>query len=62
MRRRENEKFCNDCVIPSVEHGDGSIMVWGCFAGSKVGDLVKIYGILKKDSYEKILRKHQDYV
>ena len=33
-------------------------MVWGCFAGGQVGDLVKIEGILKKEGYHSILQRH----
>lgn len=33
-------------------------MVWGCFAGNCVGDIVKIDGILKKERYKEILRNN----
>ncbi|XP_058790002.1 uncharacterized protein LOC131663549 [Phymastichus coffea] len=41
-----------------VKHGGGLVMVWGCFAGSNVGDIVKIDGILNKEGYKKILQYH----
>ena len=28
----EKEK---DCVVPSVKHSGGSVMIWGCFGGYK---------------------------
>lgn len=28
--------------------GGGNVLVWGCFAGTVVGDLVKIDGIMRK--------------
>ena len=33
-------------------------MVWGCFAGHKIGDLIRVRGIMKKDQYRKILENH----
>ena len=33
-------------------------MVWGCFAGDKVGDLIQVEGILNKEGYIKILQRH----
>ena len=39
-----------DCVVPSVKHG-GGFVIWGCFAGCKVGDLVQIKGFMKKKEY-----------
>ena len=39
------------CVVPIVKHSGGSIMVWGCFGGKNTGDIVKIDGIMKKDTW-----------
>lgn len=47
VRRCSSEKYHPDCVQPTVKHGGGNVMVWGCFAGDKTGDLVKIEGIMK---------------
>lgn len=56
VRRRVGERFKTECVVPTVKHGGGSIMVWGCFAGENVGDLKKIEGIMDKKVYHKILQ------
>ena len=34
------------CVVPTVKHGGGGVMVWGCFAGDSVSDLFRIQGRL----------------
>ena len=30
--------------IPTVKHGEGGVMVWGCFAGDTASDLFRIQG------------------
>ncbi len=58
VRCRTNEKMLEQCLIPSVKHGGGSVMVWGCFGGGKIGDLYRVEGTLRKESYHKILQCH----
>ncbi|KAI3367312.1 hypothetical protein L3Q82_008353 [Scortum barcoo] len=36
------------CVASTVKHGGGSVMVWGCFAGSRVGDLYRVLEVHEK--------------
>ncbi|KAI5706979.1 hypothetical protein M8J75_013076 [Diaphorina citri] len=55
VRRRPGERVAEGCTVASVKHGGGSVMVWGCFGGSGVGDLVRIEGIMRKEEYKKIL-------
>jgi len=45
-------------VIPTLKYDGGSVTVWGCFAGDKVGDLVRIKGIRDKTRYHNILQCH----
>lgn len=34
------------CLQPSVKHGLGSVMIYGCISDSFVGDIVKIDRIM----------------
>jgi hypothetical protein len=45
-----------ECLKPSVKHGGGIMMVWGCFGGGKVGDLYKVKWMLKKEGCYSILQ------
>jgi hypothetical protein len=47
-----------ECLMPSVKHGGGNVMVWGCFGVDKVEDLYRVKGILKKEGYHSILQRH----
>jgi hypothetical protein len=45
-----------DChVQPTVKHGDGSIMLWGCMSWAGVGNLYRIDGIMNSQVYLHIL-------
>ena len=46
VRCRTSEKMLEECLTPSVKHGGGNVIVWGCFGAGKVGDLYEVKGIL----------------
>lgn len=55
VRRPTGERALGECIVPTVKHGNGSVMIWGCFENNRVGDIVKIEGILRKEGYKRIL-------
>ena len=58
VRRKKGEEIIPACVQPTLKHGGGSVMVWGCFAGDSVGDLIQIEGKMKKEDLKKIIQNH----
>ncbi len=45
-------------IIPTVKHGGGSVMVWGCLAASGPGRLAIIDGTMNSALYQKILKEN----
>ena len=58
MRRRIGERMISACVIPTVKHEGGGVMVWGCIAGDTVCDLFRIQGTLNQHGYHSILQQY----
>ena len=58
VRRQNGERMTDGCVVPTVKHGGGSVLVWRCFGGESSGDLVQIKGIMRKEQYHSILQRH----
>ena len=46
------------CVTPTVKHGGESVMIWGSFAGSRVGDLHRVTCTLNQKGNHRILQRH----
>ena len=42
-------------TIPTLKHGGGSFMLWGCFSEAETGGLVRIKGKMNGAKYREIL-------
>lgn len=58
VRRPINERNHVRYQVPTVKHGGGNVMVWGCFSRSGVGPLVQIEGTMDGSKYCDILQTH----
>ncbi|GFW63563.1 transposable element Tc1 transposase [Trichonephila clavipes] len=58
VSRKPNTSHHPKHTIPTVKHGGGSVMVWGCMAMSGMGKLVFIDGIMHKMAYLNILQNN----
>ncbi|MDF4419950.1 transposase, partial [Vibrio parahaemolyticus] len=58
VRRRPDEALSPACTVPTVKHGGGSIMVWGCMSAAGVGHLTVCDGTLNSTKYCTILETH----
>ena len=48
VRIKIGEKRDDDCAIPTVKYGSGSVVVLVYLGGKRVGDLIQVKGIMKK--------------
>ena len=56
VRRKVGERFNSECVAPTVKHGGGSFMVWGCMSGLGAGHLYRCEGTVNQNKYIDILK------
>lgn len=57
MRRRVGEEYSPDCVVRTVKHGGGNIMVWGCMTMAGVGNVYKCEGRMNSQTYVQMLEE-----
>lgn len=55
MRRKVGEEFKPYCVCPTLKHGGGSIMIWGCMGSKGVGKLYICEGRMDSFKYTTML-------
>jgi transposase len=55
VRREPGTRYEMKHLNPTVKHGGGSIMVWGCFSSTGVGVITIIEGIMDSIKYTRII-------
>ena len=51
------EKYKGKYVVPTVKHGGGSVMVWGCMSAASTGGLQFIEGTMNANTYCDMLKQ-----
>jgi len=49
-----NQAFKRQNLKPTVKHGGGFVMVWGCMASNGVGNIQFLEGIMNQFKYQSI--------
>lgn len=57
VRRRPGEAFRAECLVPTVKHGGGSIMVWGCMSAAGVGEVFMCEGYMNSVRYTAMMEE-----
>ncbi len=55
--QQPGEEYNDKYVLPTVRHGGGSVMVWGCTSAAGTGELQLIEGTMYANMYCDILKQ-----
>ncbi len=55
--RRKGEEYKEKCMVPTVKHGGGNVLMWGCMSAAGVWELHFIDGIMNSQMYCSILKE-----
>ncbi len=55
--QQPGEEYKDKCVLPTVNHGGGSVMVWGCMSAAGTEELQFIEGTMNANKYCDILKQ-----
>lgn len=55
--RRKGEAYLPECITPTVKHGGGSIMIWGCMTSQGVGEVCVCEGRTNNAKYINMLEE-----
>ncbi len=55
--RRKGEEYNEKCMVPTVKHGGGIVLLWGCMSAAGVGELLFIDGNMNSQMYCSILKE-----
>ena len=53
--REPGQDYHSECIVLTVKHGGGSVMIWGCMSAKGVGEMTFIDGTMNACGYTKIL-------
>lgn len=53
-----DEEYDPKCTVPTVKHGGGSVIVWGCCTRNGVGELYILNRTMDRFYYRDILEQH----
>ena len=53
--RRSHDALREKCIVPTVKHGGGSLLLWGCFSSAGVEQLHRIDEIMKAPNFQKMI-------
>ena len=56
VRRPIGDRFNPKHQLPTVKHGGGNVMVWGCFSRDNLGPIHRIEGIMGQRVYLDIMK------